>query len=232
MRLDKFLCDMGIGTRSQVKEGIRKGFAEVNASICKRPETQVGDHDQITWQGKPVRYVSMEYYMLNKPAGVLSATEDPHQKTVLDLIEDKKRKDLFPVGRLDKDTEGFLLITNDGQLTHQLLSPKRHVDKVYYARVEGILKEAYVKLFEEGLDIGDEKLTMPASLEILSPHEARLTLREGRFHQVKRMMEAVGCEVTYLKRLSMGPLTLDSSLAPGEYRTLTEQEVQLLKECT
>ena len=129
MRLDKYLCDMGIGSRSQIKEGIRKGFAQVDDKIVLRPETQVNDSNTVSWQGIPVSYVTMEYYLLNKPAGVLSATEDKKQKTVLDLIDDKKRKDLSPVGRLDKDTEGLLLITNDGLLTHHLLSPKHHVEK-------------------------------------------------------------------------------------------------------
>ena len=222
---------MGQGTRSQVKEFIRKGLVQVDGSVCKRPETQVTETQSITCQGNLVSYVSLEYYMLHKPAGVLSATEDRRQQTVLDLIESKKRKDLFPVGRLDKDTEGLLLITNDGPLAHSLLSPKRHVDKTYYARVDGELRPEYVERFAKGLDIGDEKPTMPAKLELLSADEIRLTIKEGRFHQVKRMLEAVGCQVTYLKRLSMGPLTLDDSLAPGEYRALTSREVQMLKEC-
>lgn len=230
MRLDKFLCDMGLGTRSQVKDGIRKGQVQVDGVICKRPETQVTERQAIFYQGQEVSYVTMEYYMLHKPADVLSATEDKHQSTVLDLIESKKRKDLFPVGRLDKDTEGLLLITNDGQLAHHLLSPKRHVDKVYYAQIEGVLKPEYVEQFAKGLNIGDEKLTLPAKLEILSPGEIRLTIREGRFHQVKRMLEAVNCQVTYLKRLSMGPLKLDENLSAGEYRPLTTEEIQMLKE--
>lgn len=230
MRLDKYLCDMGIGTRSQVKEGIRKGFVSIDASVCKRPETQVQETSMISWQGTPISYITLEYYMLHKPAGVLSATEDKNQQTVLDLIKSKKRKDLFPVGRLDKDTEGLLLITNDGPLAHKLLSPKRHVDKTYYARIDGKLQTEYIDLFERGVNIGDDKLTMPAKLEILSDAEILLTIREGRFHQVKRMMEAVGCQVTYLKRLSMGPLQLDSTLAPGEYRMLTSEEIQRLKE--
>ena len=242
MRLDKFLCDMGLGTRSQVKEGIKKGLVQVDGSLCKRPETQVTEQQTITWQGRSVSYVTLEYYMLHKPAGVLSATEDKRQQTVLDLIDTRKRKDLFPVGRLDKGTEGLLIITNDGPLAHSLLSPKRHVDKVYFAKVEGDLRPEYAEQFAKGLDIGDEKLTMPAKLEILKQgtpgtsnapgeeSEILLTIREGRFHQVKRMLEAVDCKVTYLKRLSMGPLKLDESLAPGEYRPLTEKEVQMLKE--
>lgn len=231
MRLDKYLCDMGMGTRSQIKEGIRKGFAQIDDQIVNRPETQVSDDNQVYWQGVPVSYVTLEYYMLHKPAGVLSATEDKKQQTVLDLIHSKKRKDLSPVGRLDKDTEGLLLITNDGMLTHHLLSPKHHVEKVYYARLEGECRDEFIPLFAQGLDIGDEKPTLPAKLEIINSNEIYLTICEGRFHQVKRMFEAVGCHVTYLKRISMGPLVLDESLSPGQYRALTEEEILQLKEC-
>ena len=174
--------------------------------------------------------------MLNKPAGVISATNDPKQKTVLDLITDKSRKDLFPVGRLDKDTEGLLLITNDGDLAHQLLSPKKHVDKVYRARIEGQVTAEDAALFAKGLKIDDEDgawRAMPAKLNILSSgpeSEVEITIREGKFHQIKRMFEAVDKKVVYLKRLSMGSLRLDETLALGEYRELTEDEVQALKE--
>ena len=171
--------------------------------------------------------------MLNKPAGVVSATEDPRDKTVIDLIEDRRRKDLFPAGRLDKDTEGLLLITNDGALAHDLLSPKKHVDKKYYAKIEGTVTEEDVELFEKGVDIGEKRATLPAVLTILSSgeeSEITLTIREGKFHQVKRMFEAVGKKVTYLKRLSMGSLVLDEKLLPGEYRKLTEQELTQLKQ--
>ena len=169
--------------------------------------------------------------MLNKPAGVISATEDAAARTVLDLIATKKRKDLFPVGRLDKDTEGLLLITNDGELAHRLLSPKKHVDKVYFARIAGRVTEEDREAFAIGVDIGDEKLTLPAELRILCSDEVseiELTIREGRFHQVKRMFEAVGKEVIYLKRLSMGQLVLDDSLNVGAYRELTKEELKLL----
>ncbi len=170
--------------------------------------------------------------MLNKPAGVVSATRDPKEPTVLDLILDKRRKDLFPVGRLDKDTEGLLLITNDGALSHSLLSPRKHVDKTYYAKVEGLVTEEHVRLFAQGVDLGEEKPALPAVLEIQEAGETSLvlvTLREGRYHQVKRMFQALGCEVRYLKRLSMGSLRLDESLKPGEYRKLTEEELENLK---
>lgn len=234
MRLDKFLCDMGLGTRSQVKTSIRKGQVLVDGAVCRQPETKVSKSQEITYEGRPVSYTAMEYYMLYKPAGVVSATEDARERTVLELIKEKKRKDLFPVGRLDKDTEGLLLITNDGQLSHRLLSPKHHVEKVYYACVDGPVHEEYVEKFQTGLDIGDEKPTLPAKLEILKSgedaSEIRLTICEGRYHQVKRMMEVAGCRVTYLKRLSMGPLRLDETLKAGEYRHLTKAEIDKLKE--
>ena len=169
--------------------------------------------------------------MLYKPAGVISATKDDRDKTVLDLITDKKRNDLFPVGRLDKDTEGLLLITNDGELAHRLLSPKKHVDKVYYAKVQGKVDESDVKAFADGVDIGDDTPTKSADLRILKSEEEseiELTITEGRFHQVKRMFHAVGKEVIYLKRLSMGSLDLDKTLTKGEYRSLTEEEIKKL----
>lgn len=229
LRLDKYLADMGCGTRSQIKQEIRKGSVSVNGQPSVRPEQKVDSQkDQIHFRGCPVSYTEYEYYMLNKPAGVVSATKDPKEKTVLDLIESKVRNDLFPVGRLDKDTEGLLLITNDGALSHRLLSPKKHVDKVYFARVEGIVTEEDTSKFREGLDIGDEKPTMPAELNILSSgsvSEVRIVIHEGRFHQIKRMFAAVGKQVVYLKREKMGTLSLDETLNPGEYRKLTESEV-------
>ncbi len=232
MRLDKFLCDMGEGTRSQVKQKIRKGAVTVDGLAVRQPEYQVHPKNCICLEGRPVSYVKLEYYMLNKPAGVVSATRDPKEPTVLDLILDKRRKDLFPVGRLDKDTEGLLLITNDGALSHSLLSPRKHVDKTYYAKVEGLVTEEHVRLFAQGVDLGEEKPALPAVLEIQEAGETSLvlvTLREGRYHQVKRMFQALGCEVRYLKRLSMGSLRLDESLKPGEYRKLTEEELENLK---
>ena len=236
MRLDKFLCDNNIGTRSQVKEYIKKGQVTVNDQIIKKPETKVNEEtDTVVCQGQPIHYRKYVYYMLNKPAGVVSATEDKNDRTVLELIEEKQRKDLFPVGRLDKDTEGLLLITNDGELAHQLLSPKKHVDKVYFARIDGKVTEEDIRRFAEGLEIGEEKPTLPAYLEILESEEIseiRLTIREGKFHQVKRMFHAVGKEVIYLKRLQMGSLVLDPQLALGEYRELTGQELEALRDCS
>lgn len=230
LRLDKYLAEMGCGTRSQVKEAIRKGRACINGEPVKSVDRKVDTTtDQVMFDKQPVSYVEMEYYMLNKPAGVVSATEDHRHKTVLDCIHQKQRSDLFPVGRLDIDTEGLLLITNDGALCHQLLSPKKHVDKCYYVETSENIPEETAALFCEGVDIGEQTLTLPAKLELLSPTSAYITICEGKFHQVKRMFEAVGTKVTYLKRLSMGSLVLDSSLAYGEYRTLTDSEIRALK---
>ena len=231
MRLDKYLCDMGAGTRSQVKQKIRKGLVTLEGEKVTRPECQVNPGQTVLVEGVPFIYTELEYYMLNKPAGVISASEDPRERCVVDLIESRKRKDLFPVGRLDKDTEGLLLITNDGGLAHRLLSPKKHVDKVYYARVQGRVTQEDAELFRRGVDIGEKKQTLPAELRILNAgeiSEIELTIREGKFHQVKRMFHAAGKEVLYLKRLQMGPLRLDESLKPGEYRTLNTQELDIL----
>lgn len=232
IRLDKYLADMGIGTRSELKKIIRNGRVQIDGKVEKKPETKIDETKQkVVCDGKEVGYEAKEYYMLHKPAGVVSATKDAKEKTVLDLITDKKRKDLFPVGRLDKDTEGLLLITNDGELSHRLLSPRKHVDKRYYAKIQGKVTTEDVKKFAEGLDIGDDALTKPARLEILKSAEESeicLTITEGRFHQVKRMFQAVGKEVTYLKRLSMGMLVLDESLKKGEYRPLTKEEIEKL----
>ena len=232
IRLDKYLADMGCGTRSQVKREIAGGSVMVNGAPARRPEDKIDtEKDSVVFRGSPVGYVEYEYFMLNKPAGVVSATEDRKERTVLDLIDARQRKDLFPVGRLDKDTEGLLLITNDGEMAHRLLSPKKHVDKVYYAKVAGRITEEHVRLFAEGVDIGDEKPTLPAELTVLSSgeiSEIELVIREGRFHQVKRMFQAAGGEVIYLKRLRMGSLVLDGELEPGEYRKLTEEEVRAL----
>ena len=232
MRLDKYLAEMGVGTRQEVKKQIRQGKVTVNGTVVKAADTKIDEPcDEVTIGGRNISYVSYEYYMLNKPGGVVSATEDRRDTTVIDLIKDKKRKDLFPVGRLDKDTEGLLLITNDGDLAHRLLAPKKHVDKVYYAKIDGMVTEEDVKRFAEGIDIGaeEEEMTRPAKLDIMKSaeeSEIRLTIHEGKFHQVKRMFLAVGKEVTYLKRERMGPLCLDENLKPGEYRLLTEEEIE------
>ena len=233
IRLDKFLADMSLGTRSEVKKEIKKGSVQVNGTTVKNPECKIDTgKDLVSVKGRQVSYARLEYYMLNKPAGVVSATEDKRDKTVVDLITEKKRKDLFPVGRLDKDTEGLLLITNDGALAHELLSPRKHVDKTYFVKIKDPVSSEDVKRLENGVDIGEEKQTLPAKISRISQEGTSLclTIREGRFHQIKRMFQAVDNEVLYLKRLSMGPLDLDENLAPGEYRTLTEEEIKRLKE--
>ena len=233
MRLDKFLVEMKKGSRSEVKKLIKSGRVTVDGQTVREPEQKFDpERAQISLDGQTVSYASFEYFMLNKPQGVVSATEDRRFQTVVDLIDTARRKDLFPAGRLDIDTEGLLLITNDGQLAHQLLSPKKHVDKVYFARVEGILPSDVKEQFAKGLTLDGEVKTLPARLELLKEgpvSEVRLTIHEGKFHQVKRMFEAVGCRVIYLKRLSMGSLVLDETLAPGEYRRLTDDELCALK---
>ncbi len=232
LRLDRYLSESGLGTRSEVKKAIRMGQAEVNGEIVQKPEYKVDtETDQVLFSGKPAVYAEYEYYMLNKPAGVISASTDSRQRCVVDLILSRRRTDLFPVGRLDKDTEGLLLITNDGGLAHRLLSPKKHVDKVYYAKIQGQVTQEDVDAFAEGVDIGEEKPTLPAVLRILVSEEVsevELTIQEGKFHQVKRMFQAVGKEVLYLKRLQMGTLVLDKTLKPGEYRTLNRNELDML----
>ena len=232
LRLDKYLTDMSLGTRAFIKEEIKKGKVLLNGEVCRRSETKVSVKDQIRYNGKPVAYVNMEYYMLNKPQGVVSATKDKHHKTVMDLLEGEKRKDLFPVGRLDIDTEGLLLITNDGDLAHQLLSPKKHVNKIYYAKIEGRLPDDCIEQFKKGILLKEGIRTQPAHLMVFSEgllSEVQVTIQEGKFHQVKRMFQALGVQVVYLKRLSMGPLILDDSLPLGSYRHLTEKELTLLK---
>ncbi len=232
-RLDKYLADMSVGTRSEVKEYIKRGRIEVNGEKAKKPEIKVDtEKDTVTFDGEIVGYATYEYFMLNKPAGVITATEDRRQETVLDLIEDKKRKDLFPVGRLDKDTEGLLLITNDGDLAHRLLAPKKHVGKKYYAHIKGKVTDQDVLLFKEGLQVEEDWKALPAELTVLESADIskiEIVIYEGKFHQIKRMFEAVEKEVIYLKRLEMGELKLDPSLKEGDYRPLTEEEISLLK---
>ena len=232
MRLDKFLCELGIGTRSEVKNKIKNGLVQVEGVNKVTPEYKLDiEKDKVYYNGSLLQYAEFEYYMLNKPAGCVSATSDNLHKTVLELIDTKVRKDLFPVGRLDIDTEGLLLITNDGALAHQLLSPKKHVDKTYYAEIEGMITNEDVVAFKEGLDIGENTLTLPAKLVILESGtitKIEVPIQEGKYHQVKRLFEAVGKRVVYLKRLSMGTFTLDETLKPGEYRQLTPEEIEHL----
>lgn len=233
IRIDKYLCDMGIGTRSEVKAYIKKGRIKVNHSVIKKSDHKVHiGTDQIQWDEQIIQYKKFEYYMLNKPQGVVSATYDNLHTTVVELIVTTNKMNLFPVGRLDKDTEGLLLITNDGQLAHELLSPKKKVGKVYYAQIQGEVTQEDIKLFQQGITIEEGFTTSPAILTILhqgSISEIEVTIFEGKFHQVKRMFHAVGKEVIYLKRLAMGNLRLDPSLSAGEFRSLTEEELQSIK---
>lgn len=232
MRLDRFLSEMGVAGRAEAKKQIRWGKVTVDQKVIRKPEFKLDEQTaKVTYKGIPVSYQKTIYYMLHKPAGVVSATTDKSEKTVLDLIDCTRKRDLFPVGRLDKDTEGLLLLTNDGELAHALLSPKKHVDKVYYAEVEGNVTEEDVRAFREGMDIGQGESARPSDLKILHAGERsqiELTIQEGKFHQVKRMFHAVGKEVLYLKRIAMGSVCLDPKLAPGEYRELTEKEIALL----
>ncbi len=230
MRLDKLLSDMQVGTRSEIKKYIKAGLVTVNGGAAS-PQLKVGPEDTITFRGKEISHRPLEYFMLYKPGGCVTARRDNFHKSVMDFIEDG-RKDLSPVGRLDLDTTGLLLITNDGKLAHALLSPKKHVKKLYEARVKGRVTQEDVLKFESGVDIGDDTLTKPAQLKILQAGEeslVQISITEGRYHQVKRMFLAVGKEVLTLKRLAMGELALDESLAPGECRRLTEEEVAILK---
>lgn len=233
LRLDRFLTETTGISRSEAKQELKKGKVTVNGAVIKKPETKVDpEADEVTYLGEVCGYQKYYYYMLHKPAGVVSATTDKNEKTVMDLLK-VSAKGLFPVGRLDKDTEGLLLITNDGDLSHRLLSPKKHVDKCYYAKLDGPVGEEEIEAFSKGLDIGDEKLTLPAVLELAKDDSfgVYITIREGRFHQIKRMAEAVGRKVVYLKRLSMGNLSLDEELPLGSYRELTKQEIdKLLKD--
>lgn len=235
MRLDKFLTETGIGTRSQVKTYIKKGLVTVNGSLINDSSVHIDENkDFICFQNKPVAYKKNRYYMLNKPAGVVCATKDNVSKTVLELLDLDIRKGLFLVGRLDKDTEGLLFLTTDGDFSHRLMSPRKHVEKTYYFKAEGFLNEEKIKKLETGVEIGsDEPLTKPAKVSKVKQKEQQvsgcLTITEGRFHQVKRMLMAVDCQVVYLKRLSIGKVFLDDKLKPGEYRELSERELQFFK---
>ena len=234
-RLDKIIASGGRWSRREVKLLVRQGRVLVDGVPARSAEDKADPETaEIVVDGEPLAWRRHTWLMMNKPAGVLSATEDGRGKTVLDLLpEELRRRELFPVGRLDKDTEGLLLLTNEGGLAHDLLSPKKHVDKVYYARTAGELEEADCRAFAAGMVLGDGLECLPAGLEILSAgaggSEALVTLREGKFHQVKRMLAARGKPVLYLKRMKMGNLTLDPALEPGGYRFLTEEEVALLR---
>ena len=237
MRLDKFLVACAVGSRTEVKNLLKAGRVTVNGKKEKSAKLQVNeDTDEICFDGQKLDYEEFVYYMMNKPQGVISATEDPKHKTVLDLLDDLARsKEVFPVGRLDIDTHGLLLLTNDGQLAHALLSPKRHVDKTYLAQINGVMTDADVEIFAQGIPLKDFTC-QPAILELVSIDReksqslVRVTIAEGKFHQVKRMVTYCGKEVVDLQRLTMGTLTLDEALKRGEWRRLSKEELEGLLE--
>lgn len=232
IRLDKYLAQMNKGTRKEIKEAAKRGRIAVNGIIVKNTDLKINpDRDMVLFDNEEIGFVEYEYFIMNKPQGVVSATRDEQDKTVIDLIKDNVRKDLFPVGRLDKDTEGLLLITNNGDLAHRLLSPAKHVKKIYYAKIDGIVTEDDVKKFSEGIELSDGTITRPAALKILVSaqiSEIELTIYEGKYHQVKRMFAAVGKHVLFLKRICIGELYLDKELDTGAYRRLTDEELKLI----
>lgn len=229
-RLDKLLAGTGKWSRREVKALVRQGLVRVDGRLAASAEDKLDPAAAIiTVAGETISLCRFTYVMLHKPAGVLTATEDRKQPTVLDLLPPELRRiGLAPVGRLDKDTEGLLLLTNDGELAHRLLSPKYHVEKRYFARVDGELSATDAEAFARGMTLGDGLECLPAGLELLPGHACIVTLREGKFHQVKRMLAARGAPVLYLKRLSMGPLVLEDSLAAGAYRLLRAEEISAL----
>ncbi|GAA0374465.1 pseudouridine synthase [Bacillus horti] len=234
MRIDKLLANMGYGSRKEIKDIVRAGQVTVNGVVIKDVKQHVQvETDRVEYAGELIEYKEHVYFMLHKPQGVISATEDTRERTVIDLLQGRdKAFSVFPVGRLDKDTEGLLLLTNDGQLAHQLLSPKKHIPKLYFAHIEGTVTEEDKLAFADGVTLDDGYKTMPAELNILrsdSRSEIELTIMEGKFHQVKRMFLARGKKVTYLKRMAMGTLHLDGELLLGHYRELTNEELELLK---
>ncbi|MBQ4276166.1 MAG: rRNA pseudouridine synthase [Lachnospiraceae bacterium] len=226
IRLDKYLADMGVGSRRDVKSILKAGRVKVNSVTMTEAEAKIDtESDYVELDGKRIGYEEYRYYMLNKPAGVISATKDKLSDTVIEILKGENTKDLFPVGRLDKDSEGLLIISNDGKFAHNVLSPAKHVDKTYFVRLDKKPNEEEISRIENGIDIGDDKPCLPAKVEVISDDEAYITISEGRFHQVKRMFQAVGINVTYLKRISMGALKLDENLAPGEYKKLSKEEI-------
>ncbi|MDY3958530.1 pseudouridine synthase [Romboutsia timonensis] len=235
MRVDKLLSNVGVASRAELKKYCKQGLISVNGKVINNPGVQVdSENDDVRFNGEKIVYREFVYIMLNKPDGYISATYDKYDPIVLDLIDQSYLVfEPFPVGRLDKDTEGLLVLTNDGQLAHRVLSPKKHVPKTYYAKIQGKVTEEDILAFEKGVILDDGYETMPSQLKILKSDdmsEIELTIHEGKFHQVKRMFESVGKKVVYLKRLSMGKLKLDESLGLGEYRELTEEEVKLIEE--
>ena len=228
-RLDKRLAGTGKWSRKEARELIRAGKVQVDGAVCRAPERKVDADAPVTVDGAPIPASGPVYLMLNKPAGVVSSTDEPGERTVLDLLgEEYRHMGLFPAGRLDKDAEGLLLLTNDGPLAHRLLAPKSHVDKVYYVETEVVLDEADRSAVRAGVTLADGYVCLPGELELLSGNSARITLHEGKYHQVKRMLAARGKPVLYLKRLRFGPLVLDDDLPEGGWRALTEEERQAL----
>ncbi|MDR0949083.1 MAG: rRNA pseudouridine synthase [Lachnospiraceae bacterium] len=237
MRLDRFLCEAGIGSRSEVKKEIRAGYVTVNEKIEKSADCQVSVEDKILLRGQSCVLEPFFYLMMNKEAGFVTAISDTRQPTVMDPLkitaeaQGIRLRDIAPVGRLDKDSEGLLLFTNDGQLVHKLLSPKYHVQKCYLVHLRTPLTKEAITRLENGVEIGDEHPTLPACVELLSDTQMKLTICEGRFHQVKRMVAAVGSEVVYLRRVSFGPIPLDETLKPSATRRLTVSEIESLRMC-
>lgn len=235
IRLDKYLVEMNICSRREAKEYCKKGRIKVNNIIEKKSDIKIDElKDRVTFDNREIVYEKFVYYMLNKPSGVVSATTDKNEITVIDLIKEDV-KGLFPIGRLDKDTVGLLIITNDGELAHRLLSPVKHVPKTYYVKVEGKLTEEHKEMFKKGIELTGDGLIKPAELNIINSGDisvAELTIYEGKYHQVKRMMSSVGCKVIYLKRVRMGGLCLDGNLQEGKYRKLKDSEIdELCSEC-
>ena len=236
MRLDKYLSEMGIASRSDLKKDIRKGLVFVNGEMIRDAGFSVTKDSKIQYKGKEIEYEELSYYMMNKPEGVLSSTEDRKQKTVLDLFMDTHRKDLFPVGRLDKDAEGLLLIMNDGKLAHTLLSPKNHIEKKYYVEIPASLKDEDLEPLRHGIQYDTDLVAEPAQVQLLSANPDKsaveIIITEGKFHQIKKMFLALSENyvVTKLKRISMGALRLDESLSPGDYRKLSPGEIETLRE--
>lgn len=232
-RLDKILSHMGYGSRKEVKEIIRKGYVFVNGEQILNDDFKVSElDDEIIVDGETLSYDEYVYIMLNKPSNVISATVDPRYETVVDLMPEFRNRNIFPVGRLDIDTEGLLILTNDGELAHKLLSPKYHVFKKYYVEFSGEYKNEYEKAFENGITLDDGYVCMPARIEIINNAHAYVYIREGKYHQVKRMFEACSMKVEYLKRVSFGEVVLDENLKLGEYRMLDSAELNSLKKST
>lgn len=228
IRLDKYLCDAGIGSRKEIKEYIRSGRVCVNGIPARKPEDKLDpEKDAVSFDGKSIGYEQFHYFMMNKPAGILSATEDRKQPTVIDLMQaEHRRMELFPVGRLDKDTTGMLILTDDGEFAHRVISPKSGVKKRYYALVDGIPDEKDAEAFRSGIKLGENLQCLPAELELLGGSEVIVTVEEGKFHQVKRMLAACGKPVLQLKRISTGAVALDPHLKEGEYRVMTAEELK------